>query len=49
MKFAHVRGANISLLRSKYFTAKRFHLSARANFVAYLLYGRYAAVFLFLY
>ena len=42
MKFAHVRGANISHLRSKYFTAKRFHLPARANFVAYLLYGRYA-------
>ena len=42
MKFAHVRVANISHLRSKYFTAKRFHLPARANFVAYLLYGRYA-------
>ena len=33
MKFAHVRGANISHLRSKYFTAKRFHLPERANFV----------------
>ena len=42
MKFANVRVANISHLRSKYFTAKRFHLPARANFVAYLLYGRYA-------
>ena len=45
MKFAHVRIANISHLRSKYFTAKRFHLPARANFVAYLLYGRYAVPF----
>ena len=44
MKFAHVRVANISHLRSKYFIAKRFHLPARANFVAYLLYGRYAVV-----
>ena len=34
--------ADISHLRSKYFTAKRFHLPERANFVAYLLYGRYA-------
>ena len=33
MKFAHVRIANISHLRSKYFTAKRFHLPGRANFV----------------
>ena len=33
MKFAHVRGANISHLRSKYFTAKRFHLPKWANFV----------------
>ena len=29
MKFAHVRIANISHLRSKYFTAKRFHLPER--------------------
>jgi hypothetical protein len=35
-------------LRSKYFTAKRFHLPERANFVAYLLYGRYAERGLFL-
>ena len=33
MKFAHIREANISHLRSKYFTAKLFHLPARANFV----------------
>ena len=33
MKFAHVRVANISHLQSKYFTAKRFHLPERANFV----------------
>ena len=33
MKFARVRGANISHLRSKYFTAKRFHLPKWANFV----------------
>ena len=33
MKFAHVRAANISHLQSKYFTAKRFHLPERANFV----------------
>ena len=33
MKFAHVRTANISHLRSKYFTAKRFHLPEWANFV----------------
>ena len=26
MKFAHIREANISHLRSKYFTAKLFHL-----------------------
>ena len=26
MKFAHIREANISQLRSKYFTAKLFHL-----------------------
>jgi len=26
-------------------SAKRFHLPERANFVAYLLYGRYAEVF----
>ena len=34
--------ADISHLRSKYFTVERFHLPARANFVAYLPYGRYA-------
>ena len=28
MKFAHIREANISHLRSKYFTAKLFHLPA---------------------
>ena len=33
MKFAHVRKANISHLRSKYFAAKRFHLPEWANFV----------------
>ena len=33
MKFAIVRKANISHLRSKYFTAKRFHLPEWANFV----------------
>ena len=33
MKFAHIREANISHLRSKYFTAELFHLPARANFV----------------
>ena len=33
MKFAHIREANISYLQSKYFTAKLFHLPARANFV----------------
>ncbi len=33
MKFATFASANISHLRSKYFTAKRFHLPARANFV----------------
>ena len=42
MKFAHVRVANISHLQSKYFTAKRFHLPVRANFVAHLLYSRCA-------
>ena len=41
--------ADISHLRSKYFTAKRFHLPVRANFVAYLLYGRYACCAFFLY
>ena len=39
--------ADISHLRSKYFTAKRFHLPERANFVAYLLYGRCAEGVLF--
>ena len=33
MKFSHIREANISHLQSKYFTAKLFHLPARANFV----------------
>ena len=34
MKFATFAIANISHLRSKYFTAKLFHLPIRANFVA---------------
>ena len=38
------RRRRISHLRSKYFTAKRFHLPERANFVAYLLYGRYSEI-----
>ena len=32
INFALVREANISHLRSRYFTAKLFHLPARANF-----------------
>ena len=32
MKFVLVREANISHLQSRYFTAKLFHLPARANF-----------------
>ena len=37
MKFAYVCLANISHLRSKYFTAKRFHLPEWANFVMAVL------------
>ena len=42
MKFLTFAQANISHLRSKYFTAKRFHLPKRANFIADLLYSRCA-------
>ena len=49
MKFAHIRAANISHLRSKYFTAKRFHLPEWANFVVSVLencvYARSAGLF----
>ena len=33
VKFAHIRIANISHLRSKYFTAKLFHLPVKANLI----------------